>query len=71
MTGAVEVKGGKKKEDVVVAESSGVARILLWEEDIGCLEANKSYLLAGMVVRSFGGEVYLSMSRKGLCCEAV
>lgn len=56
---------------MVVAESSGVARILLWEEDIGCLEANKSYLLAGMVVRSFGGEVYLSMSRKGLCCEAV
>ena len=65
LTGVVEVNGGKKKEDVVVADSRGVARVVRWEQDIGCLEAGKCYVLAGTVVRSFASEMYLSMSKEG------
>ena len=57
--------GERRKEDVVVADSTGVMKVVLWEQNIGCLEDGKCYVLAWMVVRSFAGEVYLSMSKEG------
>ena len=38
-----EVKGGKKKRDVVVKDVTGVCRITLWEEEIDKVEKEKSY----------------------------
>ena len=48
-----EVSGGKMKQDLVVADSSGSIRLTIWEEVIGSMEEGKSYRFAGEVVHGF------------------
>lgn len=35
----VEVKSGKKKQDIVVGDSSGSIQATMWEKEIGTMEA--------------------------------
>ena len=46
----MEVSGGKKKQDVLVGDSTGVARVTVWESEIGKLKEGESYKLTGMMV---------------------
>ncbi len=61
---AIEVTGGKKKQDVVVGDGSGTARATIWEDEIGKIEEGKSYRLCGMLVREYLRTRFLSTSRE-------
>lgn len=52
--------GSKKKQDVLVADSSGRAVITLWEADINSLHEKKSYQLSRLEVREYKGKKHLS-----------
>ena len=52
---AVEVNGGKFKQDVTVGNHTGIGHVILWEERIGSLQAGGSYRLAGFLVHEFAG----------------
>ena len=41
----VEVSTEKQKQDVKVGHESGVGLVILWEENVGELEDQKSYIL--------------------------
>ena len=57
-------KGGKcyKKQDCIIADSSGCARLVLWGEDINTLMVGSSYKLISVGVRCFNNINYLSVS---------
>ena len=38
-----ETSNGKKLQNVLVADSTGMVRVTLWESDVNRLEAHKSY----------------------------
>lgn len=50
---SVKVAGGISKQDVVIADSTSVAKITLWERDIGSVVEGKSYSFGLVVVRSY------------------
>ena len=52
---AVEVNGGKFKQDISVGDLRG-GHVILWEEHIGSLQAGGSYQLAGFLVHEFAGK---------------
>lgn len=61
-----EVVGrGKKKQEIVIADSTGVANLTLWEEDIGSLKADECYQLNRVVVRTYRGKRHLSFPQSG------
>lgn len=41
---------GKKKQDIVVCDSSGTGRVTLWEENIDAVEEHACYTLHNFVV---------------------
>lgn len=62
---AVEVKefqelGDKIKQDVIVGDLSGTAKITFWEEHVGCMQQGRSYMLKEFVVWTFQSTKYLS-----------
>ena len=61
-TDPISLPGGKKKQDVIVADSSVGA---LWQNDVGCLQEQESYTLKGFVVREYASAKYLSMAKNG------
>ena len=67
----MEVSGGKKKQDVLVGDSTGTVRVTVWESEIGKLEENGSYRLTGMVVREFKGKKFLSTSKEKSSIESI
>ena len=58
-----EVPGGKKIQNIVIADNTATARLSVWEGEIGKIQAGKSYELNGMVVREFRGRKFLSTSK--------
>ena len=66
-----EVSGGKKKQDVLLGDSTGTLRLTLWEEEIGKMEEGVSYKLCGMVVREFRGRKFLSTSKQNSVIETI
>ena len=57
----IEVSTGKRKQDVKVGDKTGVGLVTLWEESVGLLEEDKSYILKNFSVREFGFSKYLSV----------
>jgi len=45
---------GVQKTDVVIGDSSGCIRLVLWEGDVDSLEEGKSYSLVDVVMKQFG-----------------
>lgn len=66
-----EVPGGKKKQDIVIADSTGTARFTVWEGEIGKVKEGKCYNLKGMMVREFRGRKFLSTSKANSEIEEV
>lgn len=67
----MEVSGGKKKQDVLVGDSTGVARVTVWESEIGKLKEGESYKLTGMMVREFKGRNFFPPQRTSLLLRAL
>ena len=66
-----EVSGGKKKQDLVIGDSSGSTRLTVWEEVIGKVAEGKSYRFTGMMVREFKGKKFLSTSKSDSKVEEI
>ncbi len=60
----IAAAGGKKKQDIVVADKSATGRVTVWENEIGVIKEQKSYKLGGMVVREYRGQKFLSTSKE-------
>ncbi len=58
-----EVAGGKKRQDILVGNSTATARLTIWEKEIGNMEEGKSYRVCGRVVREYRGTKLLSTSK--------
>ena len=63
LDGAKEVSVELKKQDLIVAESSGSIRLTIWQQMIGQVEKDKSYRFNKMMVRLFKGKKFLSTSK--------
>ena len=61
----VMVSGGKRKQDLTIADATASTRLTLWESDIGLLEQDESYQLTKVMVRTFQGQPYLSYPFSG------
>ena len=59
----MEVTGGKRKQDIIIGDSSATTRLTVWEKEIGSIEVKKSYQLHGMVVKEYRGTRCLSTSK--------
>ena len=59
------VATGKRKQDIIVCDSSGTVRVTPWEENINILQEQASYCLQNFVVREFGSSKYLGMAMQG------
>ena len=62
----VEVPGGKKKQDIMIGDSSGTTKLTIWEEEIGKMKEEQCYKISGVVVRDFKGMKFLSTSKQDL-----
>ena len=47
------VSRGKRVQEIVVADETGMGKVNIWEENIGMLKENKSYLLENFFVREY------------------
>ena len=59
------VAGNKRKQDVIIADNTGRAKLTLWEQNIDALTPDSSYSLQNFVVREYEGRKFLSMPRDG------
>ena len=60
-----EIVGDGKKQDVEVADASGITTVILWELDVDKLEGGISYQFR---IWSFKGKNHLSMLACGAYC---
>ena len=67
----IKLDNGKTKQEVMVADSSGVIIVTLWEEKIDLLERSKSYKLTEFIIREFNMMKSLSLSRQGSIIEEI
>ena len=63
--------GNKNKQDITVADSTGIATVTLWEKDVGSLQQTLSYCLKNFVVKEYRSIKYLSMARNGSDIEDI
>ncbi len=61
---ATEFGIGLMKQDILVADSTGIARLAVWEKEIGKLDKDASYRLSGVMVCEFRGKKFLSTSKE-------
>ena len=59
------VTGEKMKQDVIIADSTGNAKLTLWEKDVNSLDLVQSYSLCNFTVREYHSKKYLSMPKEG------
>ena len=55
---------GMKKQDLLIGDSTGTARLALWETEVGTMEEEGSYRLGGLMVREFRKQKFLSTSKQ-------
>ena len=60
-----KVSGNYTKQDITLADSDGVAKMVLWQNDIGKLTEGKTYHFTNVGIRSYQGTKYLSMPKEG------
>ena len=67
----LEVTGGKRKQDVIISDDTGTARLTLWENKVNSLDEDLSYALRNVTVRQFRGQKYVSFPRTGSSVEEI
>ena len=66
------VTGGKKKQEVVVSDSTATAHLTLWEDNVDTMEEESCYSLKAIVVRQYEDfPKYLSMARNGSTIDPI
>ena len=60
---------GKLKQEVIIADSTATAKLMLWESDVNMLLETKSYQMRKLVVRSYLQKNYLSVPSTGSTIE--
>lgn len=61
----LEIQPSLKKQDVVIADHTGAARLTLWQQDLNIFDIGGSYSLKNLIVREFNGLKYLSPEKSG------
>ena len=61
----MEVTGGKRKQDVVVADSTSSMSVVLLEDHIDSMSADVSYRFEDFMVKEYKIRKILSMPRNG------
>ena len=59
------------KQDVMTADSTGTAKLVLWEGNIGKITEEECYKLSGLMVRTFQNKRYLSVPRDNANIDAL
>ena len=67
----VKLDNGLTKQEVVVADATGVMAMTLWEEKVDSLELLQCYKLSQFLIREYNMKKNLSMSRQGSDIEIV
>ena len=68
----VTLVGGKQKQEVVIADSTGTSKLTLWEDDVDSLKENLCYALQQVIVRQFkDSPKYLSKTKSGSSIEEI
>ena len=65
-----EVNNGLTKQDCVIADALGTAKIVLWE-NINTLGEDQGYQLSGVMIWSFKGSKYLSVPKNNFDVEPI
>ena len=55
----------KHKQDLIVADSTGLTKLALWEKDVGTMQKQHSYSLVNVIVREYKSKKYLSKPKDG------
>ena len=66
-----KMKNGLIKQECVVSDSTGTARITAWEDNVDLFVENNSYSLTGVTVRSFKGKKFLAIPKDGFKTELI
>ena len=57
------VKGGLRKQEYIIADSSGTSMITTWGDNVGVLQEGESYKLSGLSVRTYCNKKFLSIPK--------
>ncbi len=68
---AKTVHGGRKKQDILVRDDKDMAKVTLWESNVGKLKALQSYRLSGLVVQKYKGKTSLSTAKRNIKIEKI
>ena len=61
----VTFASGASKQEVTIADSNALAKVVLWGENVGKLEEQRSYFLKNFVIREYGCSHFLGFDRDG------
>ena len=64
MPKSAKVSGDITKQDVAIADSTGTVMLTLWEADTGQVTEDTTHHFSNMMVRSYQGCMYFSMSKQ-------
>lgn len=65
------VGGGKRKQDITIADTTASTILTVWEEDIRTLKLEQSYQFNCVTVRTFQGKFNLSLPLMGASIEEI
>ena len=65
------VGSGLKKQDILIGDSTGTARLAVWEKEVGRMKKDGSYWLGGLMVREFRKKKFLSTSKQSSMIEEI
>jgi len=65
----VLISTGKKVQNVVIGDGHGVAKISLWEDDVGMLQGSKSYRFERMFIKEYRGKMQYHNTYTGFRCR--
>ena len=60
----LELKNGLKKQDLIMGDATGTAKLTVWEKNVTSLKKGGSYKLSGLMVKVYNGLRYLSIPKE-------
>ena len=67
----VVLANGLKKQEVTIADTTAAAHLVLWEDDIDCVQEFQSYYFQGLSVRSFKFEKFLTKPKQNTTIQEI
>ena len=66
-----KMNNGLIKQECVISDSTGNAKITAWEDNVDLFVEQNSYSITGVTVRSFKGQKFLSIPKDGFKSESI